>query len=269
MRTIPSIFLINCSVSRPRRQRVFRSVRMAWVLCPEWPRIQVQTERDIRGLVSTCPPLTANARWRLILRDDGYTDDHVSVYTPTRVRRVSSVLHVREQRQLRSDYARTEVSTETDTLLMQDLETDCLPPCAKRFIDEIPLASSLSLGVPQNSLPCVRTVRSIITDSKDTPLVYVTAWWDDRLFAHVSRSAGSHFLPSALSLQRYEHSRKILTVVHGECPQFANLDADGDGSVYVWGRNYVYKKKRCPFCVVHEVFSPNLEQYLGKMTPPL
>ena len=62
-------------------------------------------------------------------------------------------------------------------------------------------------------------------------------------------------------------SRKVLTVYFGTCDELAPVFGVPKGT-YMWARDYLFRINQRPFLIVHEIMSPQLQQYLGDIVPP-
>ena len=67
-----------------------------------------------------------------------------------------------------------------------------------------------------------------------------------------------------LSRERAELYREIQTLQQGDC-EFLEQQFGQPGPF--WGRQYLFWHNGKPLTVIHEVFSPALEQFLGPMHP--
>lgn len=106
--------------------------------------------------------------------------------------------------------------------------------------------------------------RQVLLRSSETgsaPLVYAASWWNQcegsRLLQDASVPVGAVFRK-----QRVEVFRDIHTVYFGHCEELEDmLGTHGP----MWGREYVFWHDGKPLTVIHEVFSPVLDEYLGSL----
>ena len=63
-----------------------------------------------------------------------------------------------------------------------------------------------------------------------------------------------------LSDRRTELYREVRRMYHDESPE---LEKAWGVKGPFWARHYIFWAGSCPLCVIYEVFSPELEQYLG------
>ena len=92
-------------------------------------------------------------------------------------------------------------------------------------------------------------------------LAYAASWWnasqvDDYL---QNRSQPIWRSLSTLHTELYRDVRGI------RCGHCAALEAEFGEKAPFWGRHYLFWHDRQPLTLIYEVFSPHLQQYLGKM----
>ncbi|CAL8469074.1 g8615 [Coccomyxa elongata] len=92
-------------------------------------------------------------------------------------------------------------------------------------------------------------------------LVCATSWWNTQ---QISRYLGETEKPIWISLssQRTEIFREITQLYYGNSP---DLEKRFGHKGPFWGREYIFWRDRQPLSLIHEIFSPALEQYLGPM----
>ncbi|NJK41077.1 MAG: DUF98 domain-containing protein [Acaryochloridaceae cyanobacterium SU_2_1] len=90
-------------------------------------------------------------------------------------------------------------------------------------------------------------------------LAYATSWWEA---SHVDDYLQNRSLPiwASLAHLRTELFRDISLVF---CGRSAELSAAFDHPGPFWGRYYLFWHDGQPLTLIHEVFSPHLEKYLG------
>lgn len=97
------------------------------------------------------------------------------------------------------------------------------------------------------------------------PLVYASSWWTieaAKKFNILKSDGGAteRAVWMHLSDKRTELYREIRRMYLGESPE---LEAAWGVKGPFWARHYIFWAGSCPLCVIYEVFSPKLEQYLG------
>jgi chorismate lyase len=92
-------------------------------------------------------------------------------------------------------------------------------------------------------------------------LAYATSWWEAR---HVDEYLENKSLPiwASLAKLRTELYRDVQGIYCGESPALAQ--AFGETGPF-WGRHYLFWHHGKPLTLIYEVFSPYLQQYLGKI----
>ncbi|KIZ02201.1 Uncharacterized protein ycf21 [Monoraphidium neglectum] len=103
----------------------------------------------------------------------------------------------------------------------------------------------------------------LLRSSPGPPLVYAASWW---CAATVRRYLRDSDMPiwKSLGAGRVEVYREILDVYQGHNPRLeALLQHPGP----FWGRSYFFLHGGRPLTLIHEVFSPRLEEHLGPQRP--
>ncbi|WP_396135691.1 chorismate lyase [Chamaesiphon sp. OTE_20_metabat_361] len=92
-------------------------------------------------------------------------------------------------------------------------------------------------------------------------LAYATSWWEAR---HVDEYLENKSLPiwASLAKLRTELYRDVQGIYYGDSPVLAQ--AFGEAGPF-WGRHYLFWHHGQPLTLIYEVFSPYLQQYLGKL----
>jgi chorismate lyase len=92
-------------------------------------------------------------------------------------------------------------------------------------------------------------------------LAYATSWWEAR---HVDEYLENKSLPiwASLAKLRTELYRDVRGIYYGDSPALAT--AFGESGPF-WGRHYLFWHHGQPLTLIYEVFSPYLQQYLGKI----
>ena len=92
-------------------------------------------------------------------------------------------------------------------------------------------------------------------------LAYATSWWEAR---HVDEYLENKSLPiwASLAKLRTELYRDVQGIYYGNSPALAQ--AFGEAGPF-WGRHYLFWHHGQPLTLIYEVFSPYLQQYLGKL----
>ena len=92
-------------------------------------------------------------------------------------------------------------------------------------------------------------------------LAYATSWWEAR---NVDEYLENKSLPiwASLAKLRTELYRDVQGIYYGESPALAQ--AFGETGPF-WGRHYLFWHRGEPLTLIYEVFSPDLQRYLGKI----
>jgi len=92
-------------------------------------------------------------------------------------------------------------------------------------------------------------------------LAYATSWWEAR---NVDKYLANKSLPiwASLAKLRTELYRDVQGIYYGESPALAQ--AFGETGPF-WGRHYLFWHRGEPLTLIYEVFSPDLQRYLGKI----
>ena len=92
-------------------------------------------------------------------------------------------------------------------------------------------------------------------------LAYASSWWEAR---HVDEYLENKSLPiwASLAKLRTELYRDVQGIYCGESPALAQ--AFGETGPF-WGRHYLFWHHGKPLTLIYEVFSPYLQQYVGKI----
>lgn len=93
----------------------------------------------------------------------------------------------------------------------------------------------------------------------NVPLVYAASWWNHNEGGALLRDA-SVPVGAVFRKQRVEVFRDIHSVHFGHCDQLEDMFGTHGP---MWGREYVFWHDGKPLTVIHEVFSPTLDEYLG------
>ena len=102
-----------------------------------------------------------------------------------------------------------------------------------------------------------------------SPLVYASSWWtEEAAIAYGIVDADTGFATSRpvwfhLSDKKTELYREVRRVYLGNAPK---LEAAWDVRGPFWARHYIFWAGDKPLCVIYEVFSPELERFLGART---
>lgn len=91
------------------------------------------------------------------------------------------------------------------------------------------------------------------------PLVYAASWWNQCEAGELLRDS-SVPVGAVFRKQRVEVFRDIHSVHFGHCEQLEGMFGTQGP---MWGREYVFWHDGKPLTVIHEVFSPALDDYLG------
>lgn len=97
------------------------------------------------------------------------------------------------------------------------------------------------------------------SDSGCSPLVYAASWWNQDEGSRLLRNA-SVPVGAVLRSKRAEVFRDIQLVYFGHSEEYEELLGT---SGPMWGREYVFWHDSRPLAIIHEVFSPRLDEYLG------
>ena len=92
-------------------------------------------------------------------------------------------------------------------------------------------------------------------------LAYATSWWEAR---NVDEYLENKSLPiwASLAKLRTELYREVQGIYYGKSPALAQaFGATGP----FWGRHYLFWHRGEPLTLIYEVFSPDLQRYLGKI----
>jgi chorismate lyase len=91
-------------------------------------------------------------------------------------------------------------------------------------------------------------------------LAYATSWWNAD---HVDEYLQNRSLPiwASLARLRTELYRDVRGICCGHSPILTAAFEPGP----LWGRHYLFWHHGQPLTLIYEVFSPNLQQYLGKL----
>jgi chorismate lyase len=91
-------------------------------------------------------------------------------------------------------------------------------------------------------------------------LAYATSWWNAD---HVDEYLQNRSLPiwASLAKLRTELYRDVRGIYCGHSPILTASFEPGT----LWGRHYLFWHQGRPLTLIYEVFSPNLQQYLGQL----
>mmetsp|Transcript_9231 Transcript_9231/g.20942 ORF Transcript_9231/g.20942 Transcript_9231/m.20942 type:complete len:349 (-) Transcript_9231:74-1120(-) len=110
------------------------------------------------------------------------------------------------------------------------------------------------------AVPGPRLQRQVwLNDQVGTPLVYACSWWNaETVDSYLANSS----LPIWVSLQKkgVDIHRQIESLEFGNC---AELEAGFGHAGPFWARHYTFYHDGEPLTVIYEVFSPELDRYLG------
>jgi chorismate lyase len=124
-------------------------------------------------------------------------------------------------------------------------------------MDEDGAPSSLQM------LPGPRVRRQVwLRTASGQRLAYATSWWEAR---HVDEYLENKSLPiwASLAKLRTELYRDVQGIYCGESPTLAAAFGETET---LWGRHYLFWHHGQPLTLIYEVFSPYLQQYLGKIS---
>ncbi|KAK9908334.1 hypothetical protein WJX75_006252 [Coccomyxa subellipsoidea] len=132
------------------------------------------------------------------------------------------------------------------------VETDCL--------EQEDIGMNLS-GLPDNvaSVAGPRSQRELHLSVEGTALVCATSWWNtDEIARYLGQTQKPIWIN--LSVNRTELYREITQVYCGHSP---DLERRFGQKGPFWGREYIFWHDGKPLTLIHEIFSPALEDYLG------
>ena len=156
---------------------------------------------------------------------------------------------------------------------------DCSPTRVIGLLSGSPLTISLlgmeplgacCDGVPYPaavaSIPAPRVRRRVWLEAGGSRVGYAVSWWSEGSLATFLPSFGAP-IGDALGASRLEVHRELLGVAaacgHGALEEGLGKREGGGGGGELWGRWYLMWHKGHPVCMIHEVFSPGLDKWLG------
>jgi chorismate lyase len=110
-------------------------------------------------------------------------------------------------------------------------------------------------------IPGPRMRRQVWLENGGQRLAYAASWWE---LSHVDEYLQNRSLPiwASLAQQRTELYRDVQGLYCGYSETLAQaFNHPGP----FWGRHYLFWHHGQPLTLIYEVFSPQLQQYLGKM----
>jgi chorismate--pyruvate lyase len=213
-----------------------------------WPAL-VETAAEFdeasamrRGAVA---PLVAPP-WRVMLLSDGSVTRHLTLLTDAKVR-----VDVLDQRLVRPGDVAADPSVPAD--VVDVLTRDGFRTSA---------ASSRVAKVVHREV-------DLCDGASGSPLVYASSWWtEEAAIAYGIVDADTGFATSRpvwfhLSDKKTELYREVRRVYLGNAPK---LEAAWNVRGPFWARHYIFWAGDKPLCVIYEVFSPELERFLGART---
>ncbi|MFM2431133.1 MAG: hypothetical protein RLZZ511_2346 [Cyanobacteriota bacterium] len=134
-------------------------------------------------------------------------------------------------------------------------------PTAVDVIDMSPIGSDRDQAPLQvEQIPGPRMRRQVWLKNGGERLVYATSWWE---LSHVDEYLQNRSLPiwASLATRRTELYRDVQGLYCGHNEELAQaFNHPGP----FWGRHYLFWHHGQPLTLIYEVFSPQLERYLGK-----
>ena len=202
--------------------------------------------------------------WRLMLLSDGSVTRHLTLLTDAKVR-----VDVLAQRLVPPGDVAADPSAPADVL-------DVLTRDPRAFFRGRDLDGSLRSRTSETRNGASSRVAKVVHREVDlcdgasgAPLVYASSWWNEEAAAAygiVDRATGgatSRPVWSHLSDAKTELYREVRRVYLGDAPA---LEAAWNVRGPFWARHYIFWAGAQPLCVIYEVFSPELERFLGART---
>ncbi|BDA45166.1 Uncharacterized protein ycf21 [Coccomyxa sp. Obi] len=118
-------------------------------------------------------------------------------------------------------------------------------------------------GVPDNVsvIPGPRSQREVHLNVDGKVLVCATSWWNTN---QISRYLGETQKPIWINLSS-NRTEIYSDITQLYCGHSADLERRFGHKGPFWGREYIFWRDREPMCLIHEIFSPELERYLGPL----
>lgn len=176
--------------------------------------------------------ITSSRTWRFLLLSDGHIEQNINILT--------------------HGASKSEVLAES-SICARDFQMNRLCEQTRLVIDHIP------------HLQLAR--QTALTDGIGNSLVHATAWWDESLYDEIMRGEEHRPMWQVFAGRKLETARRVIAVHYGTCDKLCS-DFQSEPGTPLWARDYVFRKNRIPFLVVHELFAPGLAKYLGGPCEP-
>ena len=196
--------------------------------------------------------------WRVMLLSDGSVTRHLTLLTDAKVR-----VDVLAQRLVGPGAVAADPSAPADVV-------DVLTRDGAYFRGrDGSRTSETRNGVSSRVAKVVHREVDLCDGASGAPLVYASSWWTEEAataYGIVDQTTGgatSRPVWSHLSDAKTELYREVRRVYLGSAPA---LEAAWNVRGPFWARHYIFWAGAQPLCVIYEVFSPELEKFLGART---
>ena len=207
-----------------------------------------------RGAVA---PLVAPP-WRVMLLSDGSVTRHLTLLTDAKVH-----VDVLAQRLVAPGDVAADPSVPADVADVLTRDRD--PRASGKDADDAAVSSPSSSSVAK----MVHREVDLCDGASGAPLVYASSWWTESaataygIVDGATGAASDRPVWNHLSDAKTELYREVRRVYLGNAPA---LEAAWGVRGPFWARHYIFWSGAQPLCVIYEVFSPELERFLGART---
>ena len=233
------------------RHDAIRQTRTRWPALADTAAEFDESSAMRRGAVA---PLVAPP-WRVMLLSDGSVTRHLTLLTDAKVH-----VDVLAQRLVAPGDVAADPSVPED---VADVLTRV--PNSGRDADDAAVSSPSSSSVAK----MVHREVDLCDGASGAPLVYASSWWTESaataygIVDGATGAASDRPVWNHLSDAKTELYREVRRVYLGNAPA---LEAAWGVRGPFWARHYIFWSGAQPLCVIYEVFSPELERFLGART---
>jgi len=235
------------------RHDAIRQTRTRWPALADTAAEFDESSAMRRGAVA---PLVAPP-WRVMLLSDGSVTRHLTLLTDAKVH-----VDVLAQRLVAPGDVAADPSVPAD---VADVLTRDRDPRASGKADDAAVSSPSSSSVAK----MVHREVDLCDGASGAPLVYASSWWTESaataygIVDGATGAASDRPVWNHLSDAKTELYREVRRVYLGNAPA---LEAAWGVRGPFWARHYIFWSGAQPLCVIYEVFSPELERFLGART---
>ena len=236
------------------RHDAIRQTRTRWPALADTAAEFDESSAMRRGAVA---PLVAPP-WRVMLLSDGSVTRHLTLLTDAKVhvdvlaQRLVAPGDVAADPSVPADVAEVLTRVPNSGKAADDAAVDC---------HKSPSSSSVAKMVHREVDLC--------DGASGAPLVYASSWWTESaataygIVDGATGAASDRPVWNHLSDAKTELYREVRRVYLGNAPA---LEAAWGVRGPFWARHYIFWSGAQPLCVIYEVFSPELERFLGART---